>query len=86
MVRIVEAEPLEGLNVQLKLTDGQVIERDLAPLLGGPIFAPIRNDGALFRSLTVVDGTLAWPGELDLCPDMVIWGGPPPAEQEREAS
>ena len=53
LVRIREAKPMGGQHAQLTLTDGRVVERDLGPLLIGPIFSEM--------------------------PDVLIWGGPPPA-------
>jgi hypothetical protein len=38
MLRIKEAQALPGLKLRLTLTDGSIIERDVAPLLKGPIF------------------------------------------------
>lgn len=78
LVRIRDAKPLEGHAVQLTLTDGRVIERDLGPMLVGPIFDEIRNDLGRFRQLRLEGGTLAWPNGADLCPDVLIWGGLPP--------
>ena len=83
MVRIAQAEPLQEFSVRLRLTNGSTIERDLAPLLIEPLYRSIR-DPQIFRQLKVVDGTLQWPNGLDLDPDMVIWRGPPPAEQARQ--
>ena len=48
MVRIREAKPLDNYRVQLTLTGGRVVERDLGPILVGPVFAEIRNDEARF--------------------------------------
>jgi hypothetical protein len=31
----------------------------------------------MFRRVTVEHGTVCWPGEIDLCPDTVLWNGPP---------
>jgi hypothetical protein len=80
LVRIQDATPLEGFRVRLKLTDGRVVERDLADFLTGPVFAGIRSNPERFRELRVDGGTLVWPGGADLCPDVLIWGGLPPAE------
>ena len=77
-VRVHEVVPLEGFRLRLTLSDGSVIERDVSTLLGGPIFEPIRNDPALFCAVRAEAGTVVWPNGADLCPDVLIWGGPPP--------
>ena len=86
LIRIREAKPLDGYRVQLSLTDGRVIERDLGPLLVGPVFAEIRNDAARFTEMRVEAGTLVWPTGADLCPDVLIWGGLPPADSASDAA
>ena len=85
LVRVAAVEPLGGFSVRLKLTNGDEVERDLASLLNGPIFASIRTDEARFRQVQALDGTLIWPGGADLCPDIVVWGGMPPADSARPA-
>jgi hypothetical protein len=86
LVRIREAQPMDGYRVQLTLTDGRVIERDLGPMLAGAIFSEIQSDLAIFRELRVEGGTLVWPNGADLCPDVLIWGGLPPAETAPNAA
>ena len=86
LVRIREAKPLEGHRVQITLTDGRVIERDLGPILTGPVFSEIRSDQERFRQMRVEGGTLVWPNGADLCPDVLIWGGLPPAETASDAA
>ena len=86
LVRIEEAAPLEGFRVRLKLTDGRSVERDLEELLTGPVFAGIRGNPERFRELRVDGGTLVWPDGADLCPDVLIWGGLPPAESISDAA
>lgn len=86
LVRICEAKPMDGHRVQLTLTDGRVIERDLGPTLTGAVFSEIRSDQALFREMRVEGGTLVWPNGADLCPDVLIWGGLPPAETASDAA
>jgi hypothetical protein len=77
VLRIKQAIPLSGFKLRLTLTDGSVVERDVGPMLVGPVFEPIRHDPELFRKVSVERGTLCWPGEVDLCPDTVLWNGPP---------
>ena len=62
LVRIQEAAPLDGYRVRLRLTDGRVIERDLAEHLKGPVFADIRSSPERFWEFRVEAGTLMWPG------------------------
>lgn len=86
LVRIKEAKPLADHRVWLTLTDGREVERDLGPLLIGRVFDEIRRDSARFRKMRVEGGTLVWPNGADLCPDVVIWGGLPPADAASDAA
>lgn len=86
LVRILEVKPLDNYRVQLTLTDGRVVERDLRPLLVGPVFTEIRKDETRFRDMRVEGGTLVWPTGADLCPDVLIWGGLPPADAASDAA
>jgi hypothetical protein len=78
LTRIKTATPRRGFRLRLRLTDGRVIERDVRRWLNGPVFAEVRNNPEVFASVRVEHGTLAWPNGADLCPDLVIWEGPPP--------
>jgi hypothetical protein len=86
LVRIQDAAPLQGFRVRLKLTDGRIVERDLEELLTGPVFAGLRGNPERFREFRVEGGTLVWPGGADLCPDVLIWGGLPPAQAVSDAA
>lgn len=84
MLRITAVKPLEGRCVQLTLTDGSVVERDLGALMDGVgVFERISADDAVFREVYVDAGTLAWPGEVDLAPETLIWDGPEPKDLGR---
>ncbi len=78
MLRIRAVEPLEGYSLSLTLTDGSLVARSVEHVLTGPVFEPLPKDDGLFRSVTVQDGTVVWPGGADLDPDVLIWGGAPP--------
>jgi hypothetical protein len=81
VIEIERVEPLEGRSVRITLTDGSVVERDLADLLRGGVFEPLERDDELFRRVYVDYGTLAWPGGLDVAPETVIWDGPYPLDE-----
>ena len=78
LLRIREVLPVEGFRLRLTLTDGSIVERDITDLLMGPMFETIRKDAVAFRQVTVESGTTVWSNGADLCPDVLIWGGPPP--------
>jgi hypothetical protein len=86
LVRIREAKPLGNQRVELTLSDGRVVERDLGPMLVGPVFSEIRNDEVRFMELRVEGGALVWPNGADLCPDVLIWGGLPPTDAAARAA
>jgi len=78
---ITNVEPLAERWVRLTFADGAVHEVDLSGLLqAGGLLAPIRDDRAVFEAVAVDPefGTIAWPGNVDLDPD-VLRGDQPPA-------
>ncbi|MBI1735711.1 MAG: DUF2442 domain-containing protein [Candidatus Rokubacteria bacterium] len=81
--RVRDVVALDGFRLRLTLSDGDVVERDVSALLTGPRFGPLRDDDALFRAVRVEGGTVAWPNGADICPDVLIWGGPPPEADVR---
>ena len=85
MVRIQDVEVLEPFRVRLRFTNGAAREVDLTVYLRGPVFEPIRNDPAVFRSVKVDPelGTIAWPNGADIDPD-VLYRGLKPAWMEQE--
>lgn len=77
----IEVEPLAGRWIRVSFADGAVHEVDLAGLLQvGGVFAAIRDDEQRFRAVSVDRefGTIVWPGEVDLDPD-VLRGDQEPA-------
>jgi len=77
-VRIRAVEPLEGFRLRLHLTNDSVIERDVRPLMSGRIFEELIQEPQRFREVRAEGGTVVWSNGADLCPDVIIWGGPPP--------
>lgn len=67
-------EPLDARWLRVTFADGAVHEIDVAPILAlGGVFAPMRDDDELFAAVGVDRefGTLVWPGEVDLDPDVL---------------
>jgi Protein of unknown function (DUF2442) len=78
---ISQVEPLAERWLRLTFGDGAVHEVDLASLLqAGGVFASIRDDREVFEAVAVDRefGTVVWPGDVDLDPD-VLRGDHPPA-------
>jgi hypothetical protein len=86
MLEVRDVEALDGYWLRLTLSDGRVIERDVSDALAGPVFEPVRSHRAIFEAAFVDAGSVAWPGDVDLAPETLIWGvsqarstGTPPA-------
>lgn len=82
LLRIRAVEPLEGFRLRLHLTNDTVIERDVRPLMRGPIFEDLIREPQRFRDVRAEGGTVVWGNGADLCPDVLIWGGPPPVSAD----
>jgi hypothetical protein len=83
LTRVRAVVPLEDRRLRLTLTDDAVVERDVQDLLWGPVFDRLRTDDVLFRRVRARNGTVAWPGNLDLAPETLIWDGPDPIDEDR---
>ena len=68
--------------MRLTLTDGAVVERDISDLLWGPASARLASDDGYFQRVRVRQGTVPWPGDVDIAPEILIWGGPDPDPSE----
>ena len=74
LLRIRAVTPAEGFTVLISLTDGTTRLLDLDPHLVGEVLTPIRESRELFLEVFVdpISGTLAWPGGIDLDPDVLL--------------
>ena len=78
---ITDVQPLTERWVRLIFADGAVHEIDLSGVFQtGGVFAAIRDDRDTFEAVAVDSefGTITWPGDIDLDPD-VLRGDQPPA-------
>ncbi|MEX0629478.1 MAG: DUF2442 domain-containing protein [Chloroflexota bacterium] len=78
MLEVRSVQPLDRYWLRLTLSNGDVVERDVEAVLRGPLFAPVREQRAVFEAAFVDGGTVAWPGEVDIAPETIIWDGPEP--------
>lgn len=74
-VYIQSVNPLDGYRLRVTLTDGSMVERDVAALMGGPQFVPILLDPSLFRAASVEGDAVVWPNGATLSHDDLIEGG-----------
>ncbi len=84
LVRVKAIESVLGFRVRILFTNGVQRTVDLEPYLHGPIFEPIRNDLATFRSMKIEGGAIAWDNGADIDPD-VLYYGLKPAWMEQES-
>jgi len=78
-------KPLQGFWALVTFDDGTQREVDFEPYLQGPVFEPMRNDPAMFRSMTISGGVIVWPNGADIDPD-VLYYELKPAWMETEAA
>ena len=71
LVRPVHVEPREGYTIWIRFNDGQAGEIDLSDLAGKGVFRAWL-DRKFFESVHLPSyRSVSWPGELDLCADML---------------
>jgi len=86
LLRIREVSALGDFRLRLRLTNDAIVERDVTELMRGPVFEELRRNPEMFRDVRVEGGTVVWGNGADLCPDVLIWGGPPPLHSEAVAA
>ena len=80
MLHVLAVEVLQGYWLRLTLSNGDVVERDVEDCIRGGVFEPLRKRRDLFEAAFVEGSTVAWPGEVDIAPETLIWDGPEPEE------
>ncbi len=72
VAEITNVRPLQDHWLRLSFDDGLIGEIDMESVLArGGVFQPIHDNRAIFEQVRVEHGTIAWPGEVDLCPDVL---------------
>jgi len=66
--RVVSVVPTENYKLRLTFNNGERRVFDAAPLLMLGVFSPLKNK-QFFDSVRVEFGSIAWPNDIDYCPD-----------------
>lgn len=66
--RVSKVTASEGYKLNLVFTNGEQGTYDCAKLLDFGVFTEL-NDVNYFNQVSVMDGTVVWPHEQDICPD-----------------
>jgi len=66
--RIKEATPMDDYKLKLVFTNGEHGTYDCSHLLNFGVFQEL-EDLHYFQQVAVLDGTVTWPHEQDICPD-----------------
>ena len=66
--RIKHVTASSDYKLHLEFTSGESGVYDCAPLLDFGVFSELKELG-YFKQVQVVDGTVVWPHEQDICPD-----------------
>lgn len=66
--RVASVNTTEEYKLELVFTNGEFGIYDCSSLLDFGIFSELR-DINYFNKVTVLDGTVVWPNEQDICPD-----------------
>ncbi len=74
ILHILEAQAVGSHLLRLKFNDGTCKTVDVAPLLSGPIFEPLR-DAAYFARVQVdpICKTVVWPNGADIAPEYIYF-------------
>ena len=77
--RVTAVVPNDDYTLTLTFTNGEVRRYDMKPWLDRGVFRELQNIG-YFRCARVAFGTVEWPNEQDLCPDMLYLNSVPVVE------
>ena len=66
--RITEVTPAKNFKLKLVFSNGEKGLYDCSKLLNFGVFKELQ-DHNYFNQVKVLDGTVAWPHEQDICPD-----------------
>lgn len=68
-MKITIAKPLAAFRLELQFDDGVSGVIDLSSFVGRGVFAAWETPGMFEQVAVTGEGAVAWPGQIDLCPD-----------------
>ena len=66
--RVLQVQPLDNFLLYLTFSNQEKKIFDVKPYLNKDIFRTL-NDLSVFNSVKVMNGTVVWMSDIDLCPD-----------------
>lgn len=66
--RVIAVQAKPGYQLEITFTTGEIGSYDCSPLLDFGVFREFADE-SYFRQARVVNGTVGWPHEQDICPD-----------------
>lgn len=70
-MRVTKVKPIPGYRLDVEFDDGVRSIADLSDFAGAGVFAAWLKPGFFEQVAITSEGALAWPGDLDLCPDVL---------------
>lgn len=74
--RVKAVIPTDGCKLLLTFTNDERRVFDASPLFKYAVFSPLRNP-EFFKRVTVSRGSIAWPQDIDYCPDTLYMESKP---------
>lgn len=68
LLDVITVEPLSDFKLKLKFENNEVRIFDMKPLLEKKPFT-ILKDWNLYKTVRVENGTIVWPGDIDIAPE-----------------
>ena len=70
--RVLQVQPLDNFLLYLTFSNQEKKIFDVKPYLNKEIFRTL-NDLSVFNSVKVMNGTVVWMSDIDLCPDTLYF-------------
>ena len=78
--RVTSVKPMDGYQLDIMFDNGERRIFNARPLLAYPVYGALKNKG-FFDSVYVAYGSIAWPGDIDYCPDTLYQESMPYAQE-----